>query len=462
MSSSHSTATRSSGSPHWPPATRSTRRRATPRSTRCWCCTAACSASTRPTRPGRGATGSSSARATARPRSTPCSPARASSRATGSPRSCGQGGRLGGHPDRLLVPGVEASTGSLGHGLPMAVGVALALRAKGLDEQRVVVLTGDAELNEGSNWEAIMLAPQLRLANLTLVVVDNAHSTLDCGRSSRSSAAFGWDAVQRRRPRPRRRSRRRSRARADAPTAVVASRVEAASTMRRCGARRRHGRRALRATTRASRSCSPRSAPTCFEPAFRHDPRRAVNVGIMEQTMVGVAAGFALEGFHPVVHTITPFLAERRARAAQARLRLPGARAGSSSASAPPTTTRRRARRTTRPATSQALSTIPGIEILVPGTRCRGGPRWCGPPTRTAGRPTCALGAPRTRAPVELAPGGLTLVRRGRGGDGGRRRPDARPHARRHRRHRRDRALRDDRPPARRRDLAQRAAPART
>jgi transketolase len=48
-----------------------------------------------------------------------------------------------------------------------------------------------------------------------------------------------------------------------------------------------------------------------FAPAFRHDPRRAVNVGIMEQTMVGVAAGFAMEGFHPVVHTITPFVAER-------------------------------------------------------------------------------------------------------------------------------------------------------
>jgi transketolase len=48
-----------------------------------------------------------------------------------------------------------------------------------------------------------------------------------------------------------------------------------------------------------------------FQPAFRHDPSRAVNVGIMEQTMVGVAAGFAMEGFHPVIHTITPFVAER-------------------------------------------------------------------------------------------------------------------------------------------------------
>lgn len=48
-----------------------------------------------------------------------------------------------------------------------------------------------------------------------------------------------------------------------------------------------------------------------FTPAFRHDPARAVNIGIMEQSMVGVAAGFAMEGFRPVIHTIAPFVAER-------------------------------------------------------------------------------------------------------------------------------------------------------
>src|SRR5262245_20413804 len=83
------------------------------------------------------------------------------------------GSPLGSHPDRTLVPGVEASTGSLGHGLPMAVGVALALRAKDLDEPRVVVLVGDGELNEGTNWEAVLTAPNLALSRLTLVVVDN-------------------------------------------------------------------------------------------------------------------------------------------------------------------------------------------------------------------------------------------------------------------------------------------------
>jgi transketolase len=101
-------------------------------------------------------------------------------------------GRLGAHPDRLLVPGVEASTGSLGHGLPMAVGVALALRAKGAHTTRVYVLCGDAELNEGSNWEAILLAPQLGLADLTLLVIDNHSSSLEMAPWPPRLEAFGW------------------------------------------------------------------------------------------------------------------------------------------------------------------------------------------------------------------------------------------------------------------------------
>jgi transketolase len=104
-------------------------------------------------------------------------------------------GILGTHPDRNQVPGVEASTGSLGHGLPMAVGLAYALRARGLDEQRVVVLTGDAELNEGSNWEAILHAGARALGNLTLIVVDNRSSTVAMGDIAGKLGAFGWDAV---------------------------------------------------------------------------------------------------------------------------------------------------------------------------------------------------------------------------------------------------------------------------
>ena len=104
-------------------------------------------------------------------------------------------GILGAHPDRLQVPGVEVSTGSLGHGLPMAVGVAYALRARGRDAQRVFVLTGDAELNEGSNWEAIMHAGSARLSNLTLIVVDNRSSNVVLGEIAAKLRAFGWDAV---------------------------------------------------------------------------------------------------------------------------------------------------------------------------------------------------------------------------------------------------------------------------
>ena len=102
-------------------------------------------------------------------------------------------GRLGSHPDRMQVPGIEASTGSLGHGFPMAVGVAQALRAKGRPDTRVVVLTGDAELNEGSNWEAVMLAPNLRLGNLTWLIVDNHSSSWPMGPWDAWLPPFGWD-----------------------------------------------------------------------------------------------------------------------------------------------------------------------------------------------------------------------------------------------------------------------------
>jgi transketolase len=103
------------------------------------------------------------------------------------------GGRLGSHPDRTLVPGIEASTGSLGHGLPIGVGMAQALRAKGLTGPRVVVLCGDAELNEGSNWEAIGLAADLGLANLTMLVIDNHSSSLEPGSWTDRLGAFGWE-----------------------------------------------------------------------------------------------------------------------------------------------------------------------------------------------------------------------------------------------------------------------------
>jgi len=130
-------------------------------------------------------------------------------------------GILGGHPDRNRVPGVEASTGSLGHGLPMAVGVAYALRARGADEQRVFVLTGDAELNEGSNWEAILHAGSVGLSNLTLIVIDNRSSTVELGDIAAKLSAFAWDAVSVD-GRDREALRAAYERRADMPTAIVA------------------------------------------------------------------------------------------------------------------------------------------------------------------------------------------------------------------------------------------------
>jgi transketolase len=79
---------------------------------------------------------------------------------------------LNGHPDRNKLPGVEANTGPLGHGLPIAVGAALAARMR-KESWRVFVLTGDGELQEGSNWEAAMTAQQYGLDNLTVIVDRN-------------------------------------------------------------------------------------------------------------------------------------------------------------------------------------------------------------------------------------------------------------------------------------------------
>jgi transketolase len=102
---------------------------------------------------------------------------------------------LGYHPDRTLLPGVEISSGSLGHGLPLAVGTALGLRAQQIDA-RVVVLVGDAELDEGSNHEALELASALGLSGLTVVVIDNHSSTYAVrGRIERRLHTEGWYAV---------------------------------------------------------------------------------------------------------------------------------------------------------------------------------------------------------------------------------------------------------------------------
>ncbi len=103
---------------------------------------------------------------------------------------------LGHHPDRVLVPGVEIASGSLGHGLPIAVGTALGLRAQGLVEPAVWTLIGDAELDEGSNHEAIAFAGPAALDRLHTVVVDNSSAShaRPGGIAARFEAA-GWSAA---------------------------------------------------------------------------------------------------------------------------------------------------------------------------------------------------------------------------------------------------------------------------
>jgi len=103
------------------------------------------------------------------------------------------GGILGGHPDRTRVPGAEASTGSLGHGLPMAVGVAIGLRIRGRNE-RVFVLVGDAECNEGTVWESALVAAARKLGNLVLIVDNNrsAEVVLPIPDFVAKFRAFGW------------------------------------------------------------------------------------------------------------------------------------------------------------------------------------------------------------------------------------------------------------------------------
>lgn len=79
---------------------------------------------------------------------------------------------FGCHADRLKVPGIEVSTGSLGHGIGIAVGIALAFKI-GKNNRRVLALIGDGESNEGTVWEAIMVAVNLKLNNLTIIYDNN-------------------------------------------------------------------------------------------------------------------------------------------------------------------------------------------------------------------------------------------------------------------------------------------------
>ncbi len=112
---------------------------------------------------------------------------------------CSMNSRLGGHPESLKLPGVEASTGSLGHGLSIGVGMALAARIE-KKSHRVIVLMGDGEVAEGSVWEAAMCASKHRLSNLIALIDYNRYQSygpvkevLDLEPLTEKFRAFGFD-----------------------------------------------------------------------------------------------------------------------------------------------------------------------------------------------------------------------------------------------------------------------------
>lgn len=106
-------------------------------------------------------------------------------------------GVLGGHPDATRVPHVEASTGSLGHGFPSAVGIALGLKVK--DRlNRVYALLGDGECHEGTIWESANVAANRGLSNLTAVIDWNGSAAQLMPRDDLPAkwTAFGWNVVE--------------------------------------------------------------------------------------------------------------------------------------------------------------------------------------------------------------------------------------------------------------------------
>ncbi len=114
------------------------------------------------------------------------------------------GSHLQGHPDMTRTPGVEVSTGSLGQGLSMSVGICLALRLDGLDEtSHVFTVLSDGDCQEGETWEGAMSAAHFEIPNLTAIVDYNHLQTdgtteevMDTGDVRAKFESFGWDSVE--------------------------------------------------------------------------------------------------------------------------------------------------------------------------------------------------------------------------------------------------------------------------
>lgn len=111
-------------------------------------------------------------------------------------------GLLPGHLDRDTVPGIEVSSGSLGHGLSIGIGMAISNRQKG-NPGRVYLLLGDGECNEGSVWEGVMLAATLKIDNLTAIVDFNklqgfgcTNDVIDQSNMAERWRCFGWETYE--------------------------------------------------------------------------------------------------------------------------------------------------------------------------------------------------------------------------------------------------------------------------
>ncbi|MEA1961533.1 MAG: transketolase [Bacillota bacterium] len=115
---------------------------------------------------------------------------------------CQKGSILGGHPDMRKIPGVEASTGSLGHGLSFGIGIALAAKLNAKDYHAYVLL-GDGECQEGSIWEAALFATQQKLNNLTVIIdynklqaMERLDQIIGIEPLGEKWQAFGWNVVE--------------------------------------------------------------------------------------------------------------------------------------------------------------------------------------------------------------------------------------------------------------------------
>lgn len=110
---------------------------------------------------------------------------------------CTPNGILGEHPDTTKVPGIEASTGSLGHGLPQSVGIALGLRLNNMNN-KVYVLIGDGECHEGTIWESANIVTNLELGNLCCIVDLNgsAQQLMPKDNIPSKFKSFGWNCIE--------------------------------------------------------------------------------------------------------------------------------------------------------------------------------------------------------------------------------------------------------------------------